>query len=248
MFANYQDYETAAVVVLALGFDIAERWTPARRLDRLAHFRVDLLALVVLLVGVNASRAGLGALFSASGLDRLAALEHVRALPGAARIAIAVVVVDFILYWVHRAMHRFDLLWRTHKFHHSIENLYWFSGFRTSLLHAFLYAIPQVFLAFTVLRLSALEAGIAFSLGVFAQLWQHANVDVNLGPLEVLIVTPQYHRVHHSRTRHQDLNLASMIALWDRLFGTYVDPKTVGRDYPMGLPQKTSVPRMVVGV
>jgi len=67
MFASHQDYETAAVVPLALGFEIAERFTPARRPDRLAHLRVDLLALVVLLAGVNASRAGLGVLFAASG-------------------------------------------------------------------------------------------------------------------------------------------------------------------------------------
>ena len=36
-----------------------------------------------------------------------------------------VLVVDFLRYWLHRAAHENDTLWRLHSVHHSVEQLYW---------------------------------------------------------------------------------------------------------------------------
>ena len=247
---DYQDYETVSLVVLAVAFEIAERVRPARPIDRRAELRLDLAALLVLLVAVNSSRLGIAAGARALRLDAAAGgvLDWLRALPGAAKIALGLVFMDFVIYWIHRGMHKFDFLWKTHKWHHSAENLYWFSGFRTSFFHVLLFAIPQVIVPFFIFRVTPLEAGIGFSIGVFFQLWQHANVDVNLGPLGWFIVTPGYHRIHHSATRWQDQNLGIILTIWDRMFGTYVDPKTVPPDYRLGLRQKISKLRMMIGV
>jgi len=62
---------------------------------------------------------------------------------------------------------------------------------------------------------------------VLARLWYarflHANVRVNLGPLRHVIVSPQYHRLHHSlEARDIDMNYAGTFAFWDRMFGTQV--------------------------
>ena len=49
----------------------------------------------------------------------------------------------------------------------------------------------------------------------------HSNIKINLGPLERLIVTPQYHRIHHSRLpEHVDRNFSDRLVLWDQVFGT----------------------------
>jgi len=49
----------------------------------------------------------------------------------------------------------------------------------------------------------------------------HANIGTNLGPLKHILVTPQYHRVHHSiEPAHQDKNFAALLTVWDRIFGT----------------------------
>lgn len=39
------------------------------------------------------------------------------------KLALAVVLTDFSLYWVHREMHNPRLLWFTHVFHHSIGDI-----------------------------------------------------------------------------------------------------------------------------
>ena len=51
----------------------------------------------------------------------------------------------------------------------------------------------------------------------------HANVRLNLGPLRYILVTPQSHRVHHSREpEHRDKNFGFIFCIWDRIFGTQV--------------------------
>jgi sterol desaturase/sphingolipid hydroxylase (fatty acid hydroxylase superfamily) len=76
-------------------------------------------------------------------------------------------------------------------------------------------------------------------------------VKVNVGPLRWLIITPQYHRVHHSATRHSGMNLGATFSIWDRLFGTYVDPDTMPDSFPLGLDRavsKQELPRLMLGV
>jgi sterol desaturase/sphingolipid hydroxylase (fatty acid hydroxylase superfamily) len=180
----------------------------------------------------------------------LGGLQTLQGLPSVMRIVLAIFVVDFMIYWIHRAQHRFDALWRTHAWHHSVEHLYWFSGFRTSFLHSFIYNIPQAAIPMLVFNLSPIEAGIGYSIGLLIQFWEHTNINVNVGLLRYFIITPAYHRVHHS-TEHSRTNFGTTFSLWDRVFGTYHDPATVPANAPLGLGEpydKKKMARMLLGV
>src|SRR5947209_17276458 len=48
------------------------------------------------------------------------------------QIAVGFLISDFLAYWIHRAYHRFPLLWAFHVVHHTSEELDWLS---TSRLH-----------------------------------------------------------------------------------------------------------------
>ena len=59
---------------------------------------------------------------------------------------------------------------------------------------------------------------------------QHARVGWTYGPLGKLLVSPAFHRFHHSRRRKDfDHNFGSRLVLWDWLFGTY-SPRTLSPD------------------
>jgi sterol desaturase/sphingolipid hydroxylase (fatty acid hydroxylase superfamily) len=61
-------------------------------------------------------------------------------------------------------------------------------------------------------------------------------------------VTPRYHHVHHSKApEHYRANLASRLTIWDRLFGTYVDPDHVDR-ISFGIEGAPSPVRVVIGL
>src|SRR5437867_3986665 len=252
MILRTDDYEIAAFFGLVLIFELCERRWPARRVDRWLDLKLDLLsfafALTVNRICTHLIRSFIGDVTPAL---LAAPVHYVQNLPSVMKIGLALFVVDFTIYWIHRAQHHFELLWRTHAWHHSIEQMYWFSGFRTSFLHSFIYNIPQVVIPVTLFKLSPAEAGIGYSLGLLIQFWEHTNLKVNIGPLIWLIITPKYHRIHHSATIHRGKNLGTTFTLWDRMFGTYVDPDSVSENFPLGLGEPIEgkkVPRMLVGL
>ena len=245
-------WETATFFALVLTFGIWEWLRPARTVDKFAELKLDVLSFVLAVIMARVSRRTVDELIASVSPDFvLNSLEAVRAWPGAVKIAVALVVVDFTIYWIHRAQHRYEFMWRTHKWHHSIREMYWFSGFRTSFAHSFIYNIPQTIIPIQLLHLSPLQTGLAYSIGLFIQFWEHTNVRVNIGWLKHIFITPQYHRVHHSATTHRGMNLGTTFSLWDHLFGTYVDPDGIAEDYPLGLDENVGqkeVPRMLIGL
>jgi sterol desaturase/sphingolipid hydroxylase (fatty acid hydroxylase superfamily) len=68
----------------------------------------------------------------------------------------------------------------------------------------------------------------------------HGNIRTNFGWLGQIIISPQYHRIHHSiEPRHRDKNFGTIITLWDRVFGTrypgtdeYPDTGVEGVEFP----------------
>lgn len=247
-----QDWETAAFFLLVAIFVAWERLRPARAIDRWADLRIDVLsfafALFVNRISTSTVTATMDRFFPALLLDPLRAVQ---AWPSAAKIALSFVVADFVIYWIHRAQHKYDTLWRTHAWHHSIEQLYWFSGFRTSFTHSLIYNVPQAIVPLFLFQLSPAEAGIAYSLALLVQFWEHTNVRVDIGPLRHVFITPAYHRVHHSASELCRTNFGTTFSIWDRMFGTYTDPRTVPADIPLGLGERVpakKLPRMLLGV
>ncbi|HET9479178.1 MAG TPA: sterol desaturase family protein [Pyrinomonadaceae bacterium] len=62
---------------------------------------------------------------------------------------------------------------------------------------------------------------------------QHANIRVNKTLdrwLRLIVVTPNMHKVHHSREQIEtDTNYSNIFSVWDRIFGTYTPGVNFGR-------------------
>ena len=147
---------------------------------------------------------------------------------GSAPIALQVVIVvlfsDFMAYVSHVIRHKVPVFWEFHKIHHSQEQLNYFSSTRLHPLDLIVNSLIR-FLPFTLLGMemavSAFLGWIAFQR--FYEMFVHANLHTNLGPLRYVLVTPQSHRLHHSLEReHIDTNFANIFSIWDFMFGTQV--------------------------
>ncbi len=243
-------WEAVVLVAAVAVFDLWERLRPARPHRRRPTLRLDLAALAIVVVFSQVWKTlltgGLDALEVAAAFSPIAPLHEA---PSALKVLLGLAAGDFCLYWVHRAMHASDLLFRTHAFHHTTEHLYWLSGSRTSVLHLLFFAGPQVLIAGYLLRFTPGEAAVALGTGVVVNLWVHSNVRVRLGPLEALLVTPDYHRVHHSADANSRKNLGFIFTVWDRLFGTHVDPRTLPDGFRLGMAEpRPRLLRRIVGV
>lgn len=242
-------YQTVTLIIIVLIVDMLERNRPGRTIDRRLDLRLNVLALLVVIFSGELIKTLLVNFFKAFNIAELLAVAGITSIPGVLRIIVGVIVVDFCLYWIHRGMHRKRVLWRTHAFHHSLKEVWWLSGSRTSVTHLFLFAIPQVLFAYVLLKLSPDEVTAAFSIGIVVNVWIHANLSVDLGPMEWLLITPNFHRVHHGAGRLAGQNLGFVLTIWDRIFGTYVDPKKIDQDFAIGsVPVRDRLPRMIAGV
>ncbi len=139
-----------------------------------------------------------------------------------ARAGLAVIAGDFTMYWGHRLQHRVELLWRFHAVHHTTTHLDWLAAHREHPLDGVytqtLMNVPAVALGLNVDEVLGLVA--------FRSLWAifiHANVRLPLGPLRLLLGSPDLHHAHHSKARDAG-NYANLAPYLDRLFGTYRVP------------------------
>lgn len=151
----------------------------------------------------------------------------------------ALVVMDLAIYWQHRAFHGLPILWRAHRVHHSD------TGFDASLgvrFHPFeiLPSLGYKVLVIAVLGAAPIVVLLYEALLLGFSLITHA--DLSLPPnwerrLRKILVTPDWHRVHHSVHRSEtDSNFGNILTLWDHLFGTAVpEPRDGHRNMRIGL-------------
>lgn len=154
-------------------------------------------------------------------------------LAGWAQLAVILLVSDLTNYWAHRALHRIPRLWSFHSIHHSTERLDWLA---TSRGH-------PVDLAFAILTIGlpsfALgRADIAPWMLTFFFLYPfvcHSDFRVRIPYLSWVLVTPKFHHWHHAADRRAyDRNFGAILSIWDRIFGTAIEPDEFPERYGIG--------------
>jgi sterol desaturase/sphingolipid hydroxylase (fatty acid hydroxylase superfamily) len=227
-------------------FTVVELIRPARKLRYRKTLLRDIVSLLVYQFGVTV--AAVYVCSPAGYYVRHHLSAAVAALPLAPRVVLYYLAADFGSYWMHRLMHTRHL-WRTHRWHHSPHQLYWLAGTRASVPQQILFNLPTI-AALPILAGAPgwLVAAILIE-GVFRNNWMHANLSWRSSWLELVFVTPRYHHIHHSAdARQHDGNYGSLFSIWDRLFGTYLDPDTTQpRKFGTGEPPRDPV-WLVLGV
>lgn len=150
-------------------------------------------------------------------------LPNAFSLSGLGWMFVYFAVFDFFYYWLHRAQHTWSILWRFHALHHADVNV----SMSTTIRHHWLEESLRYFVI--LVPVAILFGPIPFWMAVVTGLYGlfiHWNMPWQLARIAPFIVTPWYHRIHHSTAReHFNKNFTVFFPLWDRLFGTYYQPK-----------------------
>jgi len=219
----------AALLVLA-----GERVLPRFRSWQRSHgdVRVDLAHLVSVTLTAALVQLAVLALvlpLQASLARTLGSTLWPTGWPWLAQLPLALVVAELPKYWVHRLEHTTDLLWRIHATHHSAPRLYWLNAARFHPLDIALDTLvglaPLVLLGAGP-ELLALFALVSAVHGYF----QHANLELRLGPLNYFFSMAELHRWHHSKCLDEaNHNYGQNLIVWDPVFGSFFWP---GREPP----------------
>lgn len=139
------------------------------------------------------------------------------------RVCGEIVVLDLLVYWLHRGYHALPALWRFHAVHHTDAELDVSTASRFHLGEVAASGLVKLG-AFTLLGISPLGL-VAFECVMLlsAQI-QHANIALPSRVERALwwvVVPPAMHRLHHYPERGlTDSNYGTILSLWDRLFGS----------------------------
>jgi len=155
---------------------------------------------------------------------KLGLLFVVPTLPTWLTALLGIMALDFFTYLAHLLMHKSWLGWQFHRVHHSDYEVNVTTAFRQHPgetvwrilwygLAVAVFGIPPSLLVL-YLTISTLNAQL-----------EHTNIKLSNSVdrvLRILFVTPNMHKVHHSREQYRtDTNYSNIFSLWDRILGTY---------------------------
>lgn len=160
-------------------------------------------------------------------------LFNIIEIPPIITVLVSFVVLDFAIWFAHLASHKVPLLWSVHRMHHADVDIDVSTALR---FHPIEIVLSMIWKMVIVVLLGAPAVAVLIFEIVLngAAMFNHSNIKLPLGVDRILrwfIVTPDMHRVHHSIVHQEtDSNYGFNLAIWDRVFNTYIDQPEKGHD------------------
>ncbi|GAC1438099.1 MAG: sterol desaturase family protein [Thermoanaerobaculia bacterium] len=139
------------------------------------------------------------------------------------RMILGLILMDYTLWWWHRANHQVPFLWRFHLPHHVDLDLDASTALRFhfgELSLSVLYRAAQI----VIIGINTYEVWVWQTIVFASILFHHSNARLPMAIERVLvrvIVTPRMHGIHHSdRKNEADSNWANLLSWWDYLHRT----------------------------
>lgn len=147
--------------------------------------------------------------------------------PIGVQLLAALVIYEFINYWLHRGMHEMTgplgrILWRTHAAHHLPPRLYLVMHAVGHPINGIIIQGIAIVLPIWLMGYSPEAVGMFLLITSMHGLISHFNVDVRMGQLNYVFVGPELHRYHHSADVNEAKNFGNTLSIYDWIFGTFV--------------------------
>ena len=138
---------------------------------------------------------------------------------------------EFAAWIFHFSSHRVRVLWCLHAPHHSPSELNmtvnWVRFFAEAYFATFVHLFISVLLGVNPAMFVAIIA-VETAWGKFVHVSEGTLKNGYLGILQHVIITPAHHRAHHAKAPlYIDTNFANVVPVWDWIFGTLQDRKSV---------------------
>ena len=176
-------------------------------------------------------------------------LLEINTLPFFARILVFFIVVDFVQWWTHRLLHRFEFLWNFHKVHHAVKQM----GFAAHLRYHWMEPVVYNSLRYIPLAIiggfSVQDVAFVHFFSIAVGHLNHANINLDYGWLKYILNNPKMHIWHHSKElpaeRKFGVNFGLTLSIWDYIFKTNYIPHS-GRDIEIGFEGDENFPKSFI--
>lgn len=189
----------------------------------------------------------LGVFFSGLGITiKSLALIDLASLPMWIQLIIFFLVLDFVQWFTHVLLHRFNVFWRFHKVHHSVKEMGFAAHLRYHWMENIFYKPLKVFAVMLLSGFKPEQAFIVHFIAIAIGHLNHANVKFSYGALKYIFNNPIMHLYHHAYTlpksHKHGVNFGISLSIWDYIFKTNYIPETSGK-IELGYSDDTKMPK-----
>ena len=159
------------------------------------------------------------------------ALIDITTWPMWLQLLVFFIALDFVQWFTHILLHRFSVLWKFHKIHHSVKEMGFAAHLRYHWMENIFYKPLKTFAVMVLGGFEPEQAYIVHFLAISIGHLNHANIKLTYGPLKYIFNNPVMHLYHHAYVLPEGkygVNFGISLSLWDYLFKTNYIPEDSG--------------------
>lgn len=189
----------------------------------------------------------LGVFFADIGITaKSLAIIDMSAWPMWGQLLLFFIILDFVQWFTHVLLHRYEFLWRFHKVHHSVKEMGFAAHLRYHWMENILYKPLKTFGVMILGGFEPEQAYIVHFVAIAIGHLNHANIKITWGPLRYIFNNPVMHLYHHVKALPENhrhgINFGISLSLWDYIFKTSYVPEDSGT-IELGFPGDESFPQ-----
>ena len=189
--------------------------------------------------------------FSGFGLtNKSFTLLDLSSLPIWAELLIFFIILDFVQWFTHVLLHKFEFLWKFHKVHHSVKEMGFAAHLRYHWMENILYKPLKTIGVMLIGGFEPEQAYIVHFAAISIGHLNHANIKLSWGFLKYLLNSPVMHLYHHIKElpthKPNGINFGISLSIWDYIFKTNYVPEDSGT-IELGFPEEKTFPKGFMG-
>ncbi|MBA6315523.1 sterol desaturase family protein [Cellulophaga baltica] len=151
--------------------------------------------------------------------------------PSWAQLVIFFIILDFVQWFTHTLLHKYEFLWNFHKVHHSVKEMGFAAHLRYHWMENILYKPLKTFGVMILGGFEPEQAYIVHFIAITIGHFNHSNIKITWGPLKYILNNPVMHLYHHAYDLPKGtygVNFGISLSVWDYIFRTNYIPEDSG--------------------
>ena len=200
---------------------------------------------------ISGDYKALGLLFNEIGITtKSLAVFNTSNWPIGLQLVVFFVILDFVQWLTHVLLHKYEVLWRFHKVHHSVKEMGFAAHLRYHWMENILYKPLKTLGVMVLGGFEPEQAYIVHFIAITIGHLNHANIRITWGPLKYVLNNSVMHLYHHMKALPEDkskgINFGISLSIWDFLFKTNYLPDDNG-EIELGFPNEENFPKGFFG-
>ena len=175
----------------------------------------------------------LGLLFNEFGITiKSITLLDITQFPNWLQLILFFILLDFVQWFTHVLLHKYNFLWKFHQVHHSVKEMGFAAHLRYHWMENIFYKPLKTIAVMLLGGFEPEQAFIVHFVAIAIGHLNHSNIKISWGVLRCVFNNPVMHLYHHAQSlpeeRKNGVNFGISLSIWDYIFKTNYIPENSG--------------------